>query len=389
MRILAVFFLFHTFSLLRAQEVGIFLNEDSSSQAYHTLEVSGLLEEHLQKFQGQNLSKEDWQELFPVYTGSQKPPSASYPPMLGRYQVEANLIRFIPRFPFVADMDYYAEFDLGQFYQKIDLGANLRVRLLQKHFKIAASPSVSTTQVEKIYPSTSVVPANLLKFYIYFSAPMRLGQSLEKIHLYNERGEQVEAPFLPMPEELWDRERKRLTLFFDPGRIKRGLKPHRDQGTPLEPNQKYRLVIEQDWKDAYGKPLVKAFVKTFQTSPPDRVQPDPEKWKILPPQADTKEQFIVQFPEALDGVLAERYLNLFFEEILISGQIQIEDEGRKWVFSPQIPWESGKYQLKIHTRLEDLAGNSIRRLFDTNTQIAPSPIERQVDEYIYLDFEIK
>ena len=38
-------------------------------------------------------------------------------------------------------------------------------------------------------------------------------------------GQAVADPFLELDEELWSTDGRRFTLLFDPGRIKRGLKP--------------------------------------------------------------------------------------------------------------------------------------------------------------------
>ena len=47
---------------------------------------------------------------------------------------------------------------------------------------------------------------------------------------------------LEVGEELWDADQCRLTLFFDPGRIKRGLRPHLEAGPPLTEGEAYRLT---------------------------------------------------------------------------------------------------------------------------------------------------
>ena len=70
-----------------------------------------------------------------------------------------------------------------------------------------------------------MLPENLLKFYVHFSAPMSRGNIYDYIRLLNADGKQVELPFLEIDEELWDDSLTRLTLFIDPGRIKRGVLP--------------------------------------------------------------------------------------------------------------------------------------------------------------------
>jgi hypothetical protein len=47
----------------------------------------------------------------------------------------------------------------------------------------------------------------------------------------------------------------RLTLFIDPGRIKRGVLPLEEVGPALEEGKRYTLMIDRDLKDGTGNPL--------------------------------------------------------------------------------------------------------------------------------------
>ena len=104
---------------------------------------------------------------------------------------------------------------------------------LVAEFSLPEQPAPSTTNVTEVYPSATTLPENLLRFYIHFSAPMAQGQAYQHITLLNDAGKPIESPFHDLKEELWDREGKRFTLYIDPGRIKRGLKP-REEARPLQ-----------------------------------------------------------------------------------------------------------------------------------------------------------
>jgi hypothetical protein len=45
-------------------------------------------------------------------------------------------------------------------------------------------------------------------------------------------------------------------LFFDPGRIKRGLVSQQELGIVLHEGRRYTLLIEKEWKDAEGNPML-------------------------------------------------------------------------------------------------------------------------------------
>ncbi len=53
----------------------------------------------------------------------------------------------------------------------------------------------------------------------------------------------VQWPLLELGEELWNQDMTRLTLFIDPGRIKRGVKPLEELGPSLEEGKDYELII--------------------------------------------------------------------------------------------------------------------------------------------------
>jgi hypothetical protein len=65
---------------------------------------------------------------------------------------------------------------------------------------------VPTTVVSQVYPTAEVLPENLLKFYVHFSAPMSSGHIYDHIRLIGDStGKEVELPFLEIDEELWTR----------------------------------------------------------------------------------------------------------------------------------------------------------------------------------------
>src|SRR5262249_16103659 len=150
------------------------------------------------------------------------------------------------------------------------------------------------------------LPENQLKFYLHFSAPMGKGGSYSHIRLLDDKGRAVQAPFLELDEELWDAQQRRFTLFLDPGRIKRGLKPREEVGPVLEEGKSYTLVVDKSWNEAEGNVLRDSFRKKFTVGPPDNDPIDPDKWKFRSPSAVTpneREPLTVNFPKPLDHAL--------------------------------------------------------------------------------------
>jgi hypothetical protein len=227
----------------------------------------------------------------------------------------------------------------------------------------APGPSV----VSAIYPSRATLPENLLKFYIYFSAPMSRGEAYQRIHLLNEKGKEVESPFLELPQELWDDRQTRFTLLLDPGRIKRELLPRELVGPALENGKKYTLVIDRTWLDADNKPLKESHRKAFTVGPPDEKVPDIKSWKLTPPSAGSLDPLIVDFPEPLDHAMLHRVLQIMDSRTKpLEGTIAVSREETRWEFKPKAVWQAGAYHLDVDSDLEDLAGNSLKKPFEVD-----------------------
>ena len=96
-----------------------------------------------------------------------------------------------------------------------------------------------------------------------FSAPMSLSGGSANIHLIDDRGRAVPDPFLPLDVALWNEDRTRYTVLYDPGRVKRGIRPNEELGRALVAGRTYTLVVDENWRDAFGQPLVSDFAASF------------------------------------------------------------------------------------------------------------------------------
>jgi hypothetical protein len=244
------------------------------------------------------------------------------------------------------------------------------------------------TVVRQIFPSSPSLPENLLKFYVHFSAPMSRGRIYEHIHLRDDLEKEIELPFLEIDEELWDPAMTRLTLFIDPGRIKRGVLPLEEIGPALEAGKSYSLIIDADWKDGAGKSLQAAFEKRFRVVASDREPPDPARWQIQEPGAGTREPLQVAFSEPMDQALAQRVIRVVSDlgkEVL--GNVTLEDQEQRWVFVPNNAWRSGKYHVVVPTTVEDLAGNNIGKPFEVD--LFEGVQKRLTTPTVKLPFEVR
>jgi hypothetical protein len=289
-------------------------------------------------------------EVFSVYVDS----VADAPPIAGAYRQQDGGIVFEPRYPPSPGARYRAEC-------KPPAGP-----AVVRTFDIPESDRTPTTIVEQVYPSGEELPENLLKFYVHFTAPMSRGEAYRHVRLLDGAGTEIELPFLEIDEELWDANYQRLTLLFDPGRIKSGLVPNREVGIALHAGRSYTLVIDAGWMDAEGKQLKQSYTKRFSVVKGDTDPPNPGTWKVAWPGGGT-EPVTIDFPEALDQALLSRVVTVTtVAGKPVLGRVEISRGETRWEFIPTAPWAPGRYQIEALTILEDLAGNSINRPFEVD-----------------------
>jgi hypothetical protein len=220
--------------------------------------------------------------------------------------------------------------------------------------------------VTAIHPGARAVPVNLLRVYVHFSAPMSEGLALRGVRLEDAAtGEELPGALLPMEPELWDPARTRLTVLLDPGRIKRGLAPHEEACYPLVAGRTVRLVVDPALRDATGAPLAGAAQREYAVGPAVRRLVDPAQWAVARVTPATRDPLRVRFDRPLDHALALRCLHVADAHGgRVAGETTLADDGLDWVFVPRTPWPAAALALAVAPELEDLAGNSVVRVFD-------------------------
>jgi hypothetical protein len=281
-----------------------------------------------------------------VYAGA-----GGVPALAGRTTVESGAIVFRSAYPLAPGVRYRAVYTPA------------RGAAIEKTFDGPTRRTTSAARVKHVYPSGDVLPSNQLRLYIYFSAPMGRGEAEQRIHVLDAAGKIVPRVFLP-GQELWDPDNRRLTMTFDPGRIKRDLVSNRAMGPPLAEGGRYTLVIDREWRDANGVPMATEFRKSFRGGPAVRRPPDPKTWKIVAPPAGSRTPLVVDFDRSMNYTLLQRMLKVAAAHGDVAGDIDVGLNEAEWRFIPQQPWTPGSYRLVVDNGLEDLAGNKIGQPFD-------------------------
>jgi hypothetical protein len=288
------------------------------------------------------------------------------PSTAGRYFLDGDAVCFSPRFPFLASVSCTVlvdptVVDPAQKNRTVDV-ADFAALTITRDGGVA----VPSTGVISVSPATATIPRNVLRMYVEFSAEMDEGYAANCIHLRRaETPEVVADAFLPFDPELWDASRRRLTVLFDPARIKRGLAPHQEAGYPLEEGVDVELVVDRCFRDRDGAPLLTEHVQHYHVGCDVRERVEPAKWVIHPPRAGTARPLVVEFDRPLDRALLGRCLTVLDDQgVRISGGTSISNGERSWSLVPAESWSTGRYDLVVDPILEDIAGNSVARVFD-------------------------
>jgi hypothetical protein len=276
-------------------------------------------------------------------------PVGDLPPMAGRLVRDGEDFCFVPRFAFVAGATYA-----------------IAVEGVTEDVLVRPRPDrPATSEVLDIRPTATEVPRNLLRFYILFSAPMSEGCAAGHVRLVDDAGETMLGALLPTEHELWDGSRRRLTVLLDPARIKRGLVTHRQTGYPLQSGRSFRLVVDDGFRDALGIPLRAQAERRYEVGDEERRRVDPDGWVLTDLRASTMQPLHVAFDRSLDHGLLARCLRVVGPDGgPVDGTPEIGPQERSWQLVPRQPWAPASHQLVVDPILEDLAGNSVSRVFD-------------------------
>jgi hypothetical protein len=318
------------------------------------VEIVGLSAAQRATLTRESMTSDEWQRMFSVSVKAQHG-SNSAVPIVGRYTIDGDALRFTPLFPFDPGREYEVRF-----------GSTVATVALP------ARPTAPPTYVSQVFPTGEVLPENQLRIYIHFSAPMGRRGGVDRVRLLDDRGREVEMPFLPLEAEFWNADRTRYTLFFDPGRQKRGILPNREIGPSLVEGRTYTLIVDRDWIDGNGQALGDSYSKQFRVGPPALSALDPHEWKIEPPRAGTRDPIALRFRTPLDHALLLDAVGVRRDGHPIRGDVQIDPHETRWVMTPSEPWLAGTYELIVLSALEDTAGNRIGRPFEVGEFSRPS-----------------
>ena len=275
------------------------------------------------------------------------------------YRIAAEAVEIRPKFSLDPGREYLVKVDVSS------LRSPRQPPLFETRVTVPAAVASAATRVTAIYPSSSTWPENILRFYLHFSSPMSGTSAIGHVRLVDDKGVEVRDALLEVDVDLWNREYTRRTVFFDPGRVKRGIRPNVELGRALTAGRKYAIVVGTSWLDAKGQPLTQEFRHEFTAGPPIEAPVEPSAWAITTPGQGTRDPLTVKFPWALDEGLLQRAVGVADAGGQpLDGTTVVGPGQTTWTFTPALPWRATPHSLVVLTLLEDPSGNKVGQAFE-------------------------
>ncbi len=291
-------------------------------------------------------------EVLQVFVGSAEGCCDNSVAVAGKYALEDNLLSFTPAFGFSADVNYVARIEWAQSQTLTP-------------FSIASNQATVPAAVIQIYPSGDVLPENVLRFYIHFSAPMKPGVAFDYVKLRDASGKADDSAFMRFKQELWNADRTRLTVLIDPGRVKREVPTNREIGPALVAGNQYTLSVDGGWPSVDGKSTLAPFTRKFSITDALRQRPDVNLWNANSPCFGTKEPLTLQFDRPFDRHLLNKSVHVTTANgQRIAGEIDVGAGERSLRFVPDESWDHRDLYLTADASLEDVAANNFLDLLD-------------------------
>src|SRR5271163_590127 len=151
-------------------------------------------------------------------------------------------------------------------------------------------PSEATERLKISFePEAKTIPANTLRMYFMFDRPARGLVHQSEVRLVGPDGSEIKDAFMNFGQELWSPDGRRLIVFFDPGKIKRGVEAEGDAISPLKEGNSYQIKLDD-------------YVHSFQVSHSVRENLNPKLWKVIEPSPSSS-QLEIKFDRVMDAAL--------------------------------------------------------------------------------------
>ncbi len=281
-----------------------------------------------------------------------------------RHTATTETVDVIPQFGLDPGREYVVRIDASQIPTTTAATSRSSVPTVSR-LTVPDRPVSAATQVTAIYPSAAVWPENILRFYLHFSQPMSGTSAVGHVRLVDDQGADIADALLEVDVDLWSGDYMRRTVFFDPGRVKRDIRPNREMGRALVAGRQYAIVVSREWRDSTGQSLGEEFRHAFTAGPAVEEGLQLSEWTLSQPSAGSRQDLTVQFPWPLDEGLLHRAVGVTLDDgTPVEGEVGVGPGERSWTFTPSAAWADRPHVVVVLTLLEDPSGNTVGEAFE-------------------------
>lgn len=231
---------------------------------------------------------------------------------------------------------------------------------------VPVASTTSAPQVVAISPAASSIPANTLRLYVTFDRPARGVVSARDVRLVDADGRTIDEAFMDFGQDLWSPDGRRLTVLFDPGRVKQDVEGNGDSVAPLRTGFTYTVEVGR-----------KQF--RYRVTPAVRTPVNPQTWDLALPNAGSREALTAIFDREMDVALLRDQLGVLDDQGRSqAGRVTVSASGRAWCWRPDHGWHQGTYRLVVGSSLEDVSGNRVGEALDHDVGAPDAPSQGSV-----------
>lgn len=199
-----------------------------------------------------------------------------------------------------------------------------------------------------VTPSGDAVPENLLRIELHVAGSLVAPLAMDHVHLLDAQGRDIPGAFLDLP--LPGDDGRTITLLLHPGRVKTGVGANVAMGRALHAGESVTLVVDDPR-------LLAPVRKRWHVDAPVRRGLLASATLLEAPHAGTRAPLRVRFGSPLTASGLRLLAVRGPDGERVDGSAVLDAGETTWRFVPTRPWAVGVHALKLHPRLEDVAGN--------------------------------
>ena len=226
---------------------------------------------------------------------------------------------------------------------------------------MALAAGNAAPQVVSLSPAARSIPANTLRLYVTFDRPARGIVTTRDVRLVDAEGRVVDGAFMDFGQDLWSPDGRRLTVLFDPGRVKRSVEGDGESAAPLQAGHSFTVEVS-------GQRF------PYLVTPAVRIAITPQTWRVAVPAAGSRAALKVTFDREMDDALLRDQLEVVDAQGHPEpGQVTTLAGGQVWSWRPKQGWRLGAYRLLAGNKLEDVSGNRVGEALDHDVGSPDAP----------------